>query len=207
MGKKLSNEKLRQLRRLQGEGIPFDPQVVNDSERASRGLSLFQTGDPAENRVFDLYGGGCGCTLAIAVCSDSDGVICVQQYRLEVPTFEWNFEWLEDPLRKSPRGYSYSFPPHGPVEFDREDVLNHRIGRKGRLNPRDSFEGLLLGKGQACLPDTLRDHQSMLAKLTIFDGRGDHYELEVNLWVSRQVRVGIEKRSPSRFDPHTALDN
>jgi hypothetical protein len=144
--------------------------------------------------VFDLDWGGWGCILSIAVQNDSDPVICVQQYRLEVPKFEWNFEWLEDPLRKSPRGYSYSFPPPGPVEFAREVVLNHRIGRKGRLNPGDSFEGLLLGKGQACLPDTFRDRQRMRAKLTIFDGRGGCYELEASLCVNRQVRIGIEKR-------------
>jgi hypothetical protein len=194
MDKKLSNEELRQLRLLQNQGIPFDPQVVNDWERASRGLSLFQTGDPAQNRVFDLDRGGWGCTLAIAIQNDSDRVICVQQYRLEVPTFEGNFDWLEDPLRRSPRGYSYSFPPPGTVGLDREDVLNHRIGSKGRLNPGDSLEGLLLGKGQACLPDTFRDRQQMPAKLTIFDGRGGCYELKVTLCVNRQVRIGIEKR-------------
>src|ERR1700693_4401598 len=127
MGKKLSNEEFRQVRLLQNQGIPFDPQVVNDLERALRGLSLFQTGDPAQNCVFDLYRGGWGCMLAIAIQNDSDRVICVQQYHLEVPTFERNFDWLEDPLRNSPRGYSYSFPPHGPVEFHREVVLNHRI--------------------------------------------------------------------------------
>jgi hypothetical protein len=169
-------------------------------ERVSRGLSLFQTGDPAQNCVFDLDRGGWGCTLAIAICNDSDRVIRVQSYRLEVPTFEWNFDWLEDPLRKSPRGYSYSFPPPGPVEFHREVVLNHRIGRKGRLNPGDSFEGLLLGKGQACLPDNFRDRQRMITKLAIFDGRGVCYELEMTLCVRRQVRIGIKKPGPSRFD-------
>jgi hypothetical protein len=201
MGKKLSNEELRQLDRLQGEGIPFDQQIVNDLERASRGLSLSQTGDPAQNCVFDLDRGGWACTLAIAICNRSDRAKCVQEYLLEFPRFEWNFKWLEDPFRKSPRGYSYSFPPPGSLEFEREVVLNHRIGRKGRLNPEDSFEGLLLGKGQACLPDTFRDRQRMLAKLTVFDGRGDRYELKVTLWVNRQVRIGIKKPGPSRFDP------
>jgi hypothetical protein len=199
MGKKLSNEQLRRLHRLPGDGIPFDQQVVNDLERASRGLSALQTGDPAQNRVFELDRGGWGCTLAIAIQNDSDRVICVQEYRLEVPRFEWNFEWLEDPFRKSPRGYSYSFPPPGSLEFEREVVLNHRIGRKGRLNPEDSFEGLLLGKGQACLPDTFRDRQRMLAKLTVFDGRGDSYELKVTLYVDRPVPIGIKKPGASRF--------
>ena len=200
MGKKLSNEELRQLDRLHGEGIPFDQQIVNDLERASRGLSLSQTGDSAQNRVFDLDRGGWACTLAIAICNLSDWANCVQEYRLEFPRFEWHIEWLEDPFRKSPRGYSYSFPPPGSLEFEREVVLNHRIGRKGRLNPGDSFEGLLLGKGQACLPDNFRDRQRMITKLAIFDGRGVCYELEMTLCVRRQVRIGIKKPGPSRFD-------
>jgi hypothetical protein len=203
MGKKLSNEELRQLDRLQGEGIPFDQQIVNDLERASRGLSLSQTGDSAQNRVFDLDRGGWACTLAIAICNLSDWVNYVQEYRLEFLRFERNIEWLEDPFRKSPRGYSYSFPPPGSLEFEREVVLNHRIGRKGRLNPEDSFEGLLLGKGQACLPDTFRDRQRMLAKLTVFDGRGDCYELKVTLYVDRPVPIGIKKPGASRFNPTT----
>jgi hypothetical protein len=190
MTKKLSNEELRCLRGLQREGILLDDHVLNDLKRASPGLSLFQPGNPVEDAIFDLDDVDWGCTLGVVACNYSDREICVQRYRLQVPGFEPNFRWLENPLRKSPRECLYSFPPPGPVGFEPEVVLNHRVGRKGRLNPGESFEGLLLGMGQGRLPDDFRDRQRVSAKLTVFGGGDDRCELEVTLCVRRRV-VGV----------------
>jgi hypothetical protein len=199
MIKKLSNDEVRRLRDLQRGGILLDEEVLEGLKRASRGLSLFQSGNAAENEVFDLDDGGWGCTLSVAIHNDADRVIRLRHYRLQVPWHEPDFRWLENPLRKSPREPWYSFPPHGPIGFEPEDVLNHRVGSKGQLNPGESFEGLLLGAGRGCLPDEFGDHQHVPSRLTVFGGRDDRCELEVTFWVHRRRRIGYGKRCPDRL--------
>ena len=56
--------------------------------------------------------------------------------------------------------YTYSFPEHGPAGFHRDVVLNHRLGRDGRLNPDGWLEGLLLGLGR----ETRRQREEKLRR-------------------------------------------
>lgn len=92
--------------------------------------------------------------------NESDRIILPMEYRLEIPWHEWQFRWLEKPWMKVPRESDYMFPSHGLCGHDPEDVLNHRLGNKGKLLPGDDLDGLLLGVGQTPIPEQYKDRQA-----------------------------------------------
>jgi hypothetical protein len=198
MKHKLSEDELRALSDLQKGDIPLDEEVLEEIRGSSRGLSIFQAGDSlVENSVFDLDSGGSGIMFTAAIHNDSNRHIWVHEIRLEKLWHGAQFRWLDDPLRTSPRTHSYSFPSPGPQGFAREAVLNHRVGRAGRLNPEGWLEGLLLGMGQTRMPDEWRDRQTLMTRLLVYDGRGRQYSTDLKLYVSRTSLVRIRKRALS----------
>ena len=183
MANKVSRDELKLMSELHRRGIPLDKDVLEDLESRSRGLSIYQTGPNVENTVFDLDSSGSGYMFGAALYNDSNRVIHLREFRLSIPWHEPQFTWLEDPLRKSPRDYAYSFPPHGPAGFGREVVLNHYVGRK--LNPAATIEGLLLGVGQARVPDEYLHGHSIFMSFVVFDGQGECYETKMRLQIDR----------------------
>ncbi len=189
MNIEINNEELRLFAELRRGGIPLDEAVLEEIKAACRGLVIHRTGNIVENAVFDLDSGGAAYMLAIAIENDSDQILRVQELRLEMAWPESHFRWLENPLAKVPREYFYSFPPPGPAGFDRDVVLNHRLRPGCKLYPGDSLEGLLLGVGQASVPDQYLNRQGLHMRLSILDGRGNRYSSDVILAVSREGRV------------------
>jgi len=187
MTNKTSEEEILFFSQLRRGGIPLDEEVLEEMKAASRGLSIYQTGTTIENVVFDLNFAGSGYILSIAVYDDANRIIQPREFRLKMIWPEPHFRWLEDPLAKVPREFTYDFPPHGPKGFEREVLLNHRLGGKGRLCPGgDCLDGFLLGVGQEPIPDGHRDRQMLQTRLSIFDERGNRYESGVKLLVSRE---------------------
>jgi hypothetical protein len=189
------------MTQILASGIPLDDGVMEDLRSSCRGLSICQTGTLLENTVFDLDDGGTGYIVSIAINNTSAKTLRIDQYRLEQPWPESGFHWLEDPLKKIPRESTYSFPQYGPEGFERECVLNHRIGRHGRLLADDCIEGLLCGVGQACIPDGYQHRQRLQMKLSVFDGRGRGTTIKLNVLINREVRIwrgqrieGLKKR-------------
>jgi hypothetical protein len=160
------------MEQLVASGIPLDDGVVSDLRTSSQGLSLYQTGTPVENELFDLAFGGFGLLVSVSVRNDSPGTIHISQYRLEPPWPESGFRWLEDPRKKVPRERSYSFPQYGPEGLERECVLNHRVGRQGRLLPGECIEGFLCGVGQVSIPDEYQHRQRLSLRLSVFAANG-----------------------------------
>jgi hypothetical protein len=60
---------------LRRGGIPLDDEVVQSMKAASRGLSRYQSGTPADSSIFDLDSGGAGYLPSVAICNDSDRII------------------------------------------------------------------------------------------------------------------------------------
>jgi hypothetical protein len=166
---KLSEDELGLLSDLQKGNIPLDEEVLEDIMAGQRGLSIYQTGTILETRVFDLKSGGSGYMLSVAIHNDSTRPIRLHEFRLEMLWHDAGFRWLDDPGRASPRKYTYSFPPSESLEFERDVVLNHRVGGAGQLNPEGSIEGLLLGIGQSPIPDEYRDRQLLPTRLLVLD--------------------------------------
>jgi hypothetical protein len=74
---------------------------------------------------------------------------------------EARLRWLDDPLRRVPREYSYSFPAADLYGFEREGVLNHLLNRKIGLYPEDMIEGFLLGVGEERISDEYQDRPQL----------------------------------------------
>jgi hypothetical protein len=191
-------EEVRRLFELRSLGVPLDEDLLEEMGAACRGLEIYQAGTILENAVFDLDSGGTGYMLAVAIYNGSGQILRPQGPRLELAWPESHFRWLENPFGKVPREYTYSFPPPGPAGFDRDAVLNHRLRPGSKLYPGDWLEGLLLGVGQASVPDQYLNRQGLRMRLSILDGRGNRYPSDVILRVSRegQLRRQQLKGSP-----------
>jgi len=193
----ITDEELRQFDEMRRRRIPLDAKVLRDMRASRKGLVIQQSGTAADNAVFDSALGETGFMLSIAIHNDSDRNARLQGARLDTSWPEWHFRWLENPLRRIPREYLYSHPSYGPDGFDPEVVLNHRLNGRCKLLPDDWVDGLLLGAGQAPIPDEYVDGQQVQMRLTIFDGQGRPCALDVLLRVSleRQPRRGQARES------------
>jgi hypothetical protein len=189
MKNKTSEQEFLFFSQLRRGGIPLDEEVLEGMKAASCGLSIHDTGTIVDSAVFDLAFGGTGYMLSIAILNDANRIIRPREFRLAMVWDEPQFRWLEDPLRKVPRQFTYEFPSHGPVGFEREVVLNHRLGAKGRLNPGDCLDGFLLGVGQRPIPGAYSDRQILRTRLSVVDDRGDCYESRVKLLVRREEQL------------------
>jgi hypothetical protein len=180
------------LSQLQSEGIPLDGEVLEEMRAACAGLDIVQNPIAIETRVFDLDSGGTGYMLSSAIHNESQLSIRLHAPRLKIPWWEPDFHWLVDPRCKVPREYTYSFPDPGPTGFERDAVLNHRLGHRDRgLDPDEWLEGLFLGVGREPIPEEYHDRQRIEMPLSIFDGRGNKYELNAAFLVSRSKRRSV----------------
>ena len=149
MESEIMREEFLLATQLNKQGIPLDPAVLESMETACAGLSIYQAGTIVENTVFDLDSGGTGFMLSVVIYKEAKRILYPVEYRLELPWPETQFQWLEDPWRKMPREYAYSFPKPGPEGFQRDIVLNHRLGRHGRILSGGCLEGFSSEWGRA----------------------------------------------------------
>lgn len=186
---KITAKDLEHVSQLQDEGIPLDGEVLEEMRAADGGLELFQDPETIQTSIFDLDSGQTGYMLSIKIHNESQRSIQLKEPRLAILWREPDFHWLVDPLRKSPREYTYSLPDPAPVGFERDAVVNHRFGRRdSRLDPDGWLEGLLLGVGREPIPEEYHDRQRIKMVLSIFDGRDNRYELNVVFGVIRSKR-------------------
>lgn len=182
-------------RRLRSAGCPleFDEDGLGSGPQ---GLSTIQIDNPPENFIFDLDSGGAGYILHIVVCNDLARSVRIEQFRLEPPWEDPGFRWLDDPYTSVPRRDVYSVPGT-PLCFERAAVLNHRTGRKGKVLPLDSVDGLLLAVGPRPIPDHYALGFKLRTTLSIVDGRGKTYRSKVWLWGQRSLKL-IRRRAETQ---------
>ena len=200
MNNKVRQEELALVSQLRSRGIPLDAEVLKATEAACRGLAIYQGPNIPDTRIFDLDSGETGYMLTIATHNDSPRILWFYECRLEIPWWEPRFRWLEEPLRKVPREYTYSFSDPGPVGFERDVVLNHRLGRKGRLYPGDCLEGLLLGVGQEPIPSNYRHRQSLEMRVWVYDEKGGRFGADITFLVDREAQLARERKLLKRHE-------
>jgi hypothetical protein len=173
--------------KLRGAGIPLDDEVVRSLEASGKGLYIFPSLIRFESYVTDLKSGGTGYALSVEIYNDSNRVIWPCAYRLTPLANERQFRWLEVSLDGPKVDAPYRFPGETKGGFASDEVLNHHVGRRYRLYPRDSLEGYLLGAGLQPLPPEYRNGQLLDVTLSIFDQRDVCYEANMQLMVDRKV--------------------
>ncbi len=198
MNNKVSQEELVLLSQLRSRGIPLDEEVLEAMQAACRGLSIYETGVGPENTICDLIAGGMALMASVAICNDSPRNVCIREFRPDIPWFEPRFRWLPYPLGKVPRQYTYSLPDPWAAGFEPDDVLNHRVGRRGKLLPGDCIEGLLLGVGQEPMPSHYRDRQTLVMRLWVIDSRGNRFPADIKLLVDRGAQLYRERKLRER---------
>jgi hypothetical protein len=171
---------------LRATGIPLDEEVVREMSAASRGLSLYQVG---VGKILELYDGRIGYCLYVGLRNDSDRILSPHAHRLETLTEGQNFAWLKASARREPKGEVYVWPGHGTHGIPAGEVLNHRLGSKGKLFPGDCLEGFLLGVGDSTIPENYRNGQRISRKWTVFDGRGIRYHKIIKLTINQDATV------------------
>lgn len=185
MTKSTSLQEITWMSRLETSlGIPLDGEAVSSLRKSSRGIEVCQTGYFFENEVVELDCGGTGITVSLGIENPSHKVITIDQYRLKS---HWTqISWLKEPTKKL---YGYQMPDPLRHPYARDLVLNHRVGRKGKMYPGDLVEGLLLGLSDDAIPAEYVDGHKLSARVCLFDTRGNAYGCRVLLAVSRPPRV------------------
>ncbi len=174
-----SAEKLALLWRIKNAGCPaeIDPELQSGRE----GLIIRQVGDVTLSRVFDIPHYGTGYMVNVSITCDMTE-FRIDDYDLLLPWEDPQFRWLEAGERAVQD--LYSFPCEDPLEFHREDVINHakRLLRRGH-----QIEGLLLGIGPAPIPDRYQ-RGGIEAKLSVLDHLGNSFRSTLQLCVDRSAR-------------------
>jgi hypothetical protein len=139
------------------------------------------------------------CTPVQNTCSGSGlrssySVLLLQEVRCRVP---WPAQvlFLGDPRSYRPECENYQLQS-GRI-FRYEDVLNHRLRENGRLEPRESLEGLLLAY-------TMFDRisfdylhgETAIARLWVVDQHCRKHRAELEISIDRSATIRLFKRRP-----------
>jgi len=181
---------------LRNGGVPFDEDEFERMRVDALGLSIYQNRD-LPSTGFTLPSGETGYILNAVISNDSPRELSAVHIQFDGPTCGFGMCLLQDPRRKSPREYLYSFPDPRLAGFEREVVLNHLITRRRTLFPGDLEKGFLLVVGQAPLPSEYHDRYSLEVRLTVFDQKGRDYHKSFELMVERSRK---EKRLIQRLE-------
>jgi hypothetical protein len=94
---------------------------------------------------------------------------------------------LKDDPRYRTSGRFYQFPGATAPYFKGSDVLNRLLEGKGRLNPEDDVEGLILATDPQNIPDDVADRGWIVVKVAVFHGAGNVFPSKFRLCVDRSA--------------------
>lgn len=175
-------------RRMQDLGVPLEL----DEEEPTLAL-VRQRDSDVENCVFDVCRIGTGLRLSLSVtsCVSALGILAID---VELPWLVPRFRWLQDPREANDEGSEYLFPGSR-YGYQRDIVINHRIGLKHLIPFGHSLEGLLLGAGLDAIPPEFGHGLRVPITLEIID-QFDHREAtRLEVWVDRSERAGPRRKS------------
>lgn len=123
--------------------------------------------------------------LRVTNCSWSR--LKIERYRAR---FEWmaNLYWLGDPRVNSPQKKVYRL--ESGLEFPCQDVLNHRVGDQGLIEPGKSIEGVLLAYTMfEPIPPEYIHGDEALATLSVTDQHGRHHRSPIEFSINRRATM------------------
>lgn len=179
---------LELARRLRAGGVEVDvpednPQV---SSVALLDVLIRQTGGIIESTAYD-YLGGTGYMLFLRITVNIER-FAISSFGLEVPWDDETIWFLDDPRELDGSEVYRLWAGGGPIEFDRDQVINHYADVRHMIPRGKSITGLLLGMGMAEIPEEYKHGTSIPAMLTIFDQNRQKYLSPVSLWADRSER-------------------
>jgi hypothetical protein len=142
-------------RRIRDAGIPIP--VDEDGRDAPHdppsGLLMYRDGARGESFAFN-FNGGAGYVIKLVITVNLSH-FAISEFDIELP-WEGYVRWIDDPVAIGGRTDVYRFSADYPLTFERDEVLNHRVGVQ-RMWPRsNSLKGYLLGVGHVPIPDEFK---------------------------------------------------
>lgn len=184
-------EQLAFLRRIKNTGCPVEIDEELQSDRG--GLIIRQVGAVSLSRVFDINPCGTGYMLNVLITCDMSE-FHIDDYELFLPWEDPQFHWLEA-IEGAPEHQAYSFRGKCPLEFPRDEVINHF---RSPLRRRQQIEGLLLGFGHVPIPDRYQ-RGGINVKFSVLDHLGNRFSSMLTLCVDRSEReLARSSRKPAR---------
>ena len=178
----MREERADLLRRLRAAGVPLPFYEDHEDGRAC-GLRIRQFGAEILSTAFDLGYCGTGYTIAARITINRPA-FAISHFGLQLPWENSYVWWLEDPVETGARWNRYWFPANGP-NFDRSEVINHHADVRRMLPRGKTLEGLLLGVGDAPIPDHFVHGNTVPAFVTVTDQYDRDYSGPVSLRVDR----------------------
>ena len=121
-----------------------------------------------------VFGLPMGTGIVIHLRLTTNRGIHIQEFgTLEIAGATWEVDWWVQ--EKTAPLYAF----YRGLDYPRDGVLNHCVGRHGRVIPGLPREGYLLGRSRNSVPMNLRDFE-LPAKLRIYDGR-ENWEHEFSI--------------------------
>jgi hypothetical protein len=144
--------------------------------------------NPLLSFVFD-YCGGMGVILDLRITSNR--IMRIQDFGdLELLGKKCNVEWW---MNEEHNVYRFN---HGP-EYPRDQVLNHRIGKCGKVKPGDPLEGVLLGWSATSIPSQYSHGLRLPLMLSILDGFDNPHTTQLFVQVDEHLCAKIRRPSQS----------
>jgi hypothetical protein len=141
-------------------------------------------------------GSGTGLILELRMLADRPTHIA-EFGEFELAGEAWGVDWWaeeESPVYKFYTG----------LDFPRDVVLNHRVGKQGLVKPGIPMEGLLLGRCQHSVPIDLRPFD-LAARLSIVDGFQTCHRGELSMRFDTEFGVALRRRASSLFEPADSI--
>ena len=162
--------------------VPQDPQG---------GLLVSQEGG-TESRAFNFYGAA-GYILSVTITIKLSR-FAIAGFDLSLP---WNgyVWWLTDPRDHGARSPVYRFDRNYILEYNRDQVLNHRADVRRLRSRGESLQGYLLGIGNDPIPEQFKQGAIIPAFLIVYDQYGEGHRSPVSLWTDRTGRYFQHERS------------
>jgi hypothetical protein len=195
---KIQTDHLVLARRIRSAGCPIF--IAEDDGEArcipSDELRVSQTGSVIESTAF-VWGHGTGFQIHLIITSNKS-TFAVSRLKLELPWKEDQLMWLEDPEEIGGASRCYRFCGDRILEFERNQVMNHRLRVTRPFSSGESVSGYLLGLGSEPIPQAFPHGKMIPAFLILHDQFGRVFRAGVELWTDRHphapLRRGLEVR-------------
>ena len=195
------------LEALARTGSPVDVSVA-DSVEEPRQVEIQQVGPVCDSKLFELENGRLGFMANLAIINLTSRPIEMLEIELRSALIDGSFQWLT-PLTFRPRTrtridaeYSaYQFPGRCELEFEYDEVINHKVVERGLLRSRRRLEGWLLGIG-GLMPPELMHGQPINLTLAIVASDHSEYLEQIHVWTERlEQRPQRANRRSDLFEP------
>jgi hypothetical protein len=173
-----------------------DLSVADTEEDECAGIEIERVGWIHQSMIMELSNGLTGYMLDSVVTNQTSRTIYAVELELRLPWEDARFEWMPDP-RELGNSECYRFPGKNPLEFPRDEVINHLVLAREGLQPKRPLRGLLLATAGP-MPKRLRHGQWIDVTLAIITS--DHIEhAEIfPLWIDRLEERPA--RAPREYD-------